>query len=366
MAIIDLFHLPKNEQEAHVLQVTQEEAHWPFDLSEEPSLRAALLQLGPEENVMLMTVHHIACDGWSMNLLLRELIQLYEAFSAGLASPLPELDIQYADYAAWQHQWQETAGFQAQLSYWRQQLSGNLTPLELPMGHPRLMPRTFRYAKQRFELSQEVIGALKSISRQEGATFFMTLLAALKALLYCYTKQVDIRVGTLVANRYRIETEALIGCFVNTLVLRTDLSGDPDFKELLQRVRQVTLDAYEHQDIPFEKLIEYLDTAQDMNDTSLFQVLFILQNVPTQPAALPYLTVSPLTQGNEMRAFDLELSTFDLIFSLHEQSGALTINLRYNIDKFDEAAAKRILRDYNNLLVDIVSNPSHTLSTRLL
>ena len=259
-----------------------QEAQRPFDLAHGPLVRATLLWLEEQVYVLFLTMHHIVSDAWSRGILLREVATLYAAFSAGNPSPLPELPIQYADFAHWQRQWLRDERLQSQLDYWQQQLGGNLPVLELPTDHPRPVLQTFQGARQSFAIPKWLAGALRTLAQQEGNTLFMVLLAAFQTLLHRYTGQDDILVGTPVANRTRLETEGLIGFFVNTLVLRTDLAGNPPFRVLLQRVREVTLAAHTHQDVPFELLVDELQPTRDPGHSPLFQVMFALQNAPAR------------------------------------------------------------------------------------
>src|SRR5438034_897171 len=269
-----------------------EESGTPFDLGRGPLLRGKLLRLGEEEHALLLTMHHIVSDGWSVGVLVRELGVLYEAYAGGKESPLPELPIQYADYAEWQREYLQGEVLEEQLGYWRKQLGGELPVVELPGDHVRPAVRSYRGAQQELRVSREVTEKLKQRSREEGATLFMTLLAAFDVLLARYSGQEELVVGTPIANRTRVETEELIGCFVNTLVLRVDASGNPSFCELLRRVKQVALEAYAHQDIPFEKLGEELQPKRDLSRTAVFQGMFVLQNVPMAVMKLEGFAVS--------------------------------------------------------------------------
>jgi hypothetical protein len=255
--------MPEGQREAKARELATEETSLPFDLTAGPLLRATLLRLKPEEHILLLTMHHIVSDGWSMGIFYRELSALYEAFSKGNASPLPELPIQYADFTVWQREWLQGKKLEEQLTFWKEQLR-DITTLDLPTDHQRPSVQTFHGAKYTVQLSQDLTEALQGLSRKEGVTLFMTLLTAFQGLLHRYTGQDDIVVGTPIANRNRAEIEGLIGFFVNTLVMRTDTSGNPVFRELLKQVRKSTLDAYAHQDLPFEKLIMELQPERDL------------------------------------------------------------------------------------------------------
>ena len=280
LQVLDLQQLAETEREEKVKQLAAEEASKPFDLTKLPLLRASLLQLDAEEYVLLLTLHHIIFDGWSIGAFMQELAALYEAFSIGKPSPLPELSIQYADFAIWQREWLAGDRLQTQLNYWKKQLSGAPLLLELPADRPRPPAQTYRGAKESFLIPRTLRSALKKLSRQENVTLFMTLLAAFKTLLYRYTGQADIPVGSPIANRNRAEIQGLIGFFVNTLVWRTDLSGTPTFRQLLARIREVSLEAYAHQDLPFEKLVEELQPERKLSYHPLFQVAFVLRTEP--------------------------------------------------------------------------------------
>lgn len=355
LPMVDLRELSEVEREAKVLKLANEEAQQPFDLSQGPLLRTTLLQLGKMEHVMLFTMHHIVSDGWSMGVLIREVAALYEAFCAGKPSPLPELPIQYADFAVWQRQWLQGEVLEAQLDYWRQQLGSHPPVLRLPTDRPRPAVETFRGATSSFSLTTTLTEALKALSRNENVTLFMTLLAAFKALLFRYTSQDAILVGSVIANRNRAEIEGLIGFFVNTLVLRTDLGNNPSFRDLLGQVREVTLGAYAHQDLPFEYLVEKLQPERNLNHHPLFQVAFVLQNAPIKELKLPGLTLSSLELENRTAKFDLSLD-------MYETSSGLKGVFEYNTDLFDAVTITQMEKHFCNLLSGIVANPEQRLS----
>src|SRR5690349_10801181 len=280
---LDLSGLGSDERERRAAELATAEAQLPFDLSRGPLLRVNLLRLGVEEHVLLITMHHIISDGWSMGIMIRELTSLYEAYSRGAESPLAELPIQYADYAAWQRNWLQGEVLERQLEYWRRQLEDAPTFLELPTDKARPAVQSFRGSAQLRILDQTLSNQIKTLSRHRGVTLFMTLLTAYNILLYRYSGQRDICVGSPIANRNRAEIEGLVGFFINTLVLRTKLFDDCSVTELLKRVREVTLDAYAHQDISFDQLVEAVVPERALSHTPLFQVMFAVQNVPTQP-----------------------------------------------------------------------------------
>ncbi|HZT57847.1 MAG TPA: condensation domain-containing protein, partial [Pyrinomonadaceae bacterium] len=273
----ELGHLPERERAERVAQLAKEHARAPFDLSRWPLIRVKLLRLAEDEHVLLLSMHHIIGDGWSTGVFVREMAAIYKAFSAGRPSPLPELPLQYADFAIWQEEWLTGDVLQSHLDYWRGQLAGAALVLELPTDRPRPAVESFRGARYCFRLPEELTASLQKLSRKEGATLFMTLLAGFQTLLYRYTGQKDIVVGSPIANRNRAETEDLIGFFVNTLALRTQIEGNPRFSELLKKVREMTLGAYAHQDMPFERLVEELQPRRDLSRSPIFQVMFILQ-----------------------------------------------------------------------------------------
>ena len=308
LPLIDLSALRAEERSREASRWSAAEALRPFDLASGPLIRAELLRLAPEQHIGQLTLHHIATDGWSTGLLIRELAALYRAYAANQPSPLVELPVQYADFARWQRQWLEGEEMRSQLAYWRAQLSGAPPVLELPTDRPRPAVRTFHGATEELYLTRELSDGLIGLSRREGTTLFMTLLAAYQVLLSRYSGQRDISVGTPVAGRNYLEIEDLIGFFINTLVLRGDLSGDPSFQELLGRVREVVLDAQAHQNLPFEKVVEELEPERSLSHTPLFQVWFALQNVPREVLELPDLEIRTEAIAGETSKFDLNLS----------------------------------------------------------
>ncbi len=270
LPLIDLSEWSDTDREAEVQRILKKEAQRPFNLSSDLMLGASLLRLGEEEHILLLVMHHVASDGWSIGILFRELVVLYKAFSTGSPLSLPELPIQYTDFAHWQRQWLTGEVLQTQLNYWKQQLAGAPPLLELPTDRPRPSVQTFRGNSKYFQLNRDLTHKLLTLSQQSGKTLFMTLLAAFVTLLSRYSGQEDIVVGSPIANRNRSEIESVVGFFLNTLVLRTQLQGDPTFLELLERVREITLGAYDHQDIPFEKLVEELQPQRSLSHAPLF------------------------------------------------------------------------------------------------
>ncbi len=347
------------EGEDRAIELAAEESAKPFDLTVWPLLRIRLLKLGSEEFVALLTVHHIISDGWSMGVLVREIAALYAAFVEGKTSPLTELPLQYADFAAWQQEWLHGNVLEEQLDYWKKQLSGAPTVLELPTDRPRPAMQKFHGATERFAVPKDVAEQLLALSRQENATLFMTLLAAFNVLLYRYTGQRDILLGTPIANRNRAEIEDLIGFFVNTLVLRAQMEGDETFLSLLRQIRTTTLDAYAHQDLPFEKLVQELQPERDMSRSPLFQVMLILQNASRQAFELPGLTLSVFETKNRT-------AKFDLIMTLVEGTDGLAGELEYDTDLFDAATIKRMMGHFQTLLKSIAAHPEQRLTEHSL
>ncbi|WP_416212830.1 amino acid adenylation domain-containing protein, partial [Nostoc sp. LEGE 12450] len=361
VAVVDLQHLPQTEQKTAAQQLVQQQAIEPFDLASDALIRATLVMLSPTEQWLSLCMHHVVSDGWSMTVFVQELTTLYNAYSIGQPSlprrgtPLLPLPIQYADFAIWQRQWLVGGVLQNQLSYWKQQLANAPTFLLLPTDRPRPAVQTFNGAYLEFALSVELTQKLVELSQQQGVTLFMTLLAAYNTLLYRYTGQTDILVGTPIANRDRTEIEGLIGFFVNTLVMRTNLAENPTFNELLPRIREMALSAYAHQDLPFEMLVETLQPERDMSHTPLFQVMFALQNAPMSEIELTGLTVSSLP---------IESSTakFDLTLSMENTATGLVGAWEYNTDLFDRSTIERMSGHFVMLLESIINNPQQPIS----
>src|SRR6266496_3190761 len=294
ISAVDLRGLSPDERELEFQRLGAEAGRRVFDLAHDPLLRASLFQLDDDDHVLWLTLRHIVSDGWSMSVLFRELGVLYEAFLKDQPSPLADLPIQYADFALWQREWLQGEVLETQLDYWRKQLADTPAVLDLPTDNPRPALQTFNGAYHSLVLPRRLSDSVSALSRRSGTTLFMTLLAAFQALLGRYTNQEDVVVGTPIANRTRRETEDLIGFFVNTLVMRTDLSGNPSFRQLLHRVREVALQAYAHQDLPFEKLVQELKPERSLSHAPLFQVLFALQNAPTSAITLSDLNLRAL------------------------------------------------------------------------
>jgi amino acid adenylation domain-containing protein len=355
LAILDLRELNAQERQEKALQIAKQEAIKPFDLAKSPLIRTTLLWLDSTEYILLLNLHHIISDGWSMGVWLEEITALYPAYSQGKTSPLPELKIQYSDFAVWQRQWLKGEELHKQLDYWKQQLESNLPPLQLPIDKPRPPQLSQQGKKIDFSLPLDLSKQLQQLSKQEGVTLFMTLLAAFKTLLYCYSGQTDIRVGSPIANRDRTELEKLIGLFINTLLLRTDLSANPSFRELLGRVRKVTLGAYTHQNLPFEKIVEELQPDRYQSNLPLFQVWFVLQNSPNGTLELPNLTLQPLDIHNDTTGYDLGLF-------LEETPAGISGCFEYSTDLFIADTINQIADNFQTLLKEFVTTPDLTLN----
>jgi amino acid adenylation domain-containing protein len=355
LEILDLRRLNEPERRPEVERWLTVEALRPFDLEGGPLFRTALCRVEEDEHLLLINLHHIVCDGWSMGLLVHEMAALYEAFTSGAPSPLPELAYQYADFARWQRQWLQGEVLEAQVAYWREQLSDAAPVLDLPLDRPRPAQQTFSGALRTFELPEALVEGLNGVSRARSATPFMTSLACFAALLARYSGQHDVSLGTPIAGRNRLEIERLIGFFVNTLIIRADLKGNPSFQELLERVRSVSLGAFAHQDVPFEKLVDELRPERSLNTTPLFQVMFAFQNVSQELPHLPDLDLSLLRLHGE-------LSKFDLTLALAEGNGGRLGSVEYNTDLFDAATIDRLLRHLQALMRGVVNSPALPLS----
>ncbi|MBL1200096.1 MAG: amino acid adenylation domain-containing protein [Nostoc sp. GBBB01] len=355
LAVEDLRYLSENERTQEARRLATDFVKQPFDLSSQSLLRSKILQLNDRSYQLLVTLHHIIADGWSMGILIKELTALYEAFSTDKVSPLSELPIQYRDFVNWQRKWLDSERIQSLLSYWKQKLQGELPVLNLPTDRARSPVQTFNGAQAKLVLSQSLTKELKNLSRQQGVTLFMTLLTAFKILLYRYTGQTDILVGSPIANRNKAEIESLIGLFVNVLILRTELSGDLSFQELLRRVKSTALEAYIHQDLPFEKLVEELQPNRDLSYNPLFQVMFVLQNVQISNPTLSDVSVFYEEGYNGTSKFDLTLFMEDF-----EQG--LLATCEYNTDLFNADTITRMLGNFQTLLESIISDSEQCIS----
>lgn len=353
--LIDLAELSRSEQESSIASHAGEFASLHFDLAHGPLIRVRLLRLSDAEHVLLFCMHHIVGDLWSMNVLVNEWARLYDGFSRGETSPLDDLPVQYADYAIWQREWLRGDVLDEQLDYWRKQLADAPAVLGLSTDKSR-SNHSFEGVRLNVALPETLSSEIKAFSRREGATLFMTLLAAFGATLNYHAQQNDILIGTPIANRRQVEVENLIGFFLNTLVLRIDLAGDPDFRELLRRVRDVSLGAYAHQDVPFEKLVEELRPERSLSHNPLFQVAFTLDQVPVVTSTPGGLTLSPV----EM---DKGMVQFDLILHLADTGAGITGTLQYQTGLFEDRTMQRFFRHFETILTEVVHSPDLRLST---
>jgi iturin family lipopeptide synthetase A len=354
LPVTELSHLPELEREVEAQRLARQEARQPFDLARGPVFRAKLLRLASQDHVLVFNMHHIVCDAWSIGVLVREVSAIYNNFSNGQPSLLPELDIQYADFSAWQRELLSGPLLDEQLEYWKRKLAA-VEPLNLPTDRPRAGIQRPDGATTRFTVPKELTESLKVLSRKQTATLYMILLAAFQALLGRYSGQSDIAVGSPIAGRLRTETEALIGVFINTLVLRTDLSSQPDSMELLQQVKETTLEAYAHQDVPFERLVEVLLPQRDLTQMPLFQVLFVFQNVPFTALELGAAKMLPFDVDNGAAQFDVTLM-------LEETSSGMEGSIAYNKGLFDAATMRRMIEHYQMLLSGVVENPKQPIA----
>jgi hypothetical protein len=353
--IIDLGVHAEGEREAAARNLATQETQIPFDLSVGPLLRARILKLGAEDHILLLTMHHIVSDAWSAAIFFQELAALYEAFMDEKPSPFPELSVQYADYAAWQRNSLQGELLETQLSYWRKHLLGAPSLLQLPSDRPRPESRTFAGAYEAIPLPTDVANSAKEFCQREGVTVFMVLLAAFNALLSRYSGQEHIVLGTDIANRTSAETERMIGFFINLLPLHTDLSGDPDFRHLVSRVREVALGAYAHQDLPFDKLVEDLRPERSLSHNPIVQALFVMQNIPSQRRQLA---------GVEMRYFPIPItrSKFDVAVFIRESNGTMFQDWLYSTELFDRVTILRMAAHFEALLRDALAHPEKRVS----
>jgi amino acid adenylation domain-containing protein len=354
LPVIDLSTLAEHLREQQARQLATEEARLPFDLARGPLLRTKLLRMAKDRWVFLLTMHHIIADGWTMVLFWRELGAIWRAYGKGQNSPLPEPVLQYGDFATWQRGWLTGPVLQRQMSYWRRQLEG-VHPVELPLDRPRSGLQTNSGALYDFCVSASLVSGLQELSRKSGTTLFMVLLSAFQLLLYRYTGETDVTVGTYIAGRNRAELECLLGFFLNTLTLRVDLSGDPTFFELLARVKDTTLDAYVHQDVPFAKIVEELQPHRDLNRNPFFQVVFQMLNLPpvSQHAEAVDAPQIPVHRGTAI---------FDLTFTLWESGKTLKGHVEYNTDIFNADTIARYVTHYKTLLGGVAEDPEQHIS----
>jgi amino acid adenylation domain-containing protein len=357
MPTIDLGHLAETDREAEAQRIIDTEGRRPFELSHGPLIRSLLLRLGEEEHILLVTTHHIVTDGWSMGIFQRELTELYAAFAAGRPSPLPELPIQYSDYACWHQRWLEGSAYETQLAYWKQQFATLPPALELPTDHPRAAVHAYRaYSgnQQTLSLSKDLTRRLKNFCQTEAVTPFMMLLAAYEILLHRYTGEEDIVVGTPIAGRRMAEMEPLIGLFINVLALRVSVSGNPTFRELLRRVKEAALGGYANQDLPFETLVREIHPDRTLSHNPIFQVMFVLQNEPMPPMEFGGLRLSDVLVNNVTTNFDL---TLDIV----ERDKQFLIKFECNADLFEKETIARMMGHFETLLAGIVAHPEQRI-----
>lgn len=360
LTVIDLQHIAAADRDTEAVRLAYAEAHTAFDLATGPIIRATVLQLAPDDFVWLWTMHHIISDGWANSVLIREVVTLYTAFLEGKPSPLPELTIQYADYAIWQREYLSGATLDDHMAYWKGQLGGELPVLNLPTDFPR--PATFS-DKGGFRvdaLGPDDLASFKQLCTQERVTLFIVLMAAMQSVLFAATGQDDIVLGTDVANRNRVETEHLIGFCINQLVLRTKLDGNPSFRELMARSWKVALGGYANQDMPFDMLVKELNPRRAANRTPLFQAKLVLQNTPVESLVFPGVEISEVLVANHT-------SKFDLMFSAQEDElGGLRIGTTYNADLFKPATIERLVRHMQFTLKAMVAQPDLRLDAYLV
>ncbi|MBD2385063.1 non-ribosomal peptide synthetase [Cylindrospermum sp. FACHB-282] len=355
LCCVNLQHLPEVEREITVQQWVTQEATKPFTLSQAPLMRATLLQTDIQEYVLLVTMHHIISDAWSVGIVIRELSVLYQAFIQNQPHTLPELDIQYADFVQWQREWLQGDRLDKQLAYWKHYLAGVPPVLKLPTDRPRPPVQTFQGQYQRFELGSDLSIALKQLAQENSSTLFMVLFAAFATLLHRYSSQQDIVVGTPIANRNQLELEPLIGFFVNTLVLRAQFDETLTLRELLKQVRQGAMESYAHQDVPFEKIVEALQPERNLSHSPIFQVWFVLQNTPSETLQLPDVTLTPLLS-------ETKIAKFDLTLSMSETKSGLVGVWQYNTDLFDAGTIARMVEHFQVLLTAIATNPQQQIN----
>jgi len=355
LPLTDLSELAASEADSRARQILYDESHLPFDLSRGPLLRARLIRIGAEEHLLIVVMHHIVSDGWSIGVLVREVAALYDAFLNRKESPLPELALQYGDYAAWEREWLSGEVVDEQLSYWREHLKGTGGLLDLPTVRPRPAVQGYQGAQMQVKLGEELSRGLKELSQREGTTLFMTMLAGIDALLHRYSGQKDIVVGTPVANRGRGELEGMIGLFVNTLALRVNVTGEEKFTTLLQRVREAAIGAYAHQDLPFERVVEEVQPERTLSHAPLFQVMFIMNTGLAELPRLSGLAAEVLEVGNTTAKFDLTLS-------FQEREGRIEGGLEYDTELYDEGRARQMLEHYVRLLEGVATNPESLVS----
>lgn len=356
LSLVDLQDLAADRQSIEVKQLIKAEAQIPFKLSTDALWRTKLLQLSRESHILIITIHHIISDGWSMGVLVNDLTSLYQSFCNQTSPTLPALTLQYADFAEWQYQWLQGDRLASQLNYWKQQLEGALPILDLPSDRPRPSTQTYRGAVATFQYDRHLTQQLEKLSQRSGVTLFMTLLTAFTVLLYRYSGQQDLVIGSPIANRNRVEIENLIGFFANTLPLRIKVDHNSTFEQLLTQVQAITLDAYSHQDLPFDLIVEELKIERHLSHNPIVQVMFALQNSPLPPIKLPNLEISQIV------SFDSGAARFDLEMHLWESPEGLRGDVVYSTDLFNSDTIQRLIGHFKTLLGGIVSNPQHRVA----
>ncbi|MCP6760180.1 MAG: amino acid adenylation domain-containing protein [Fischerella sp. CENA71] len=365
--VIDLRHIPESERKIEAQKLVDAEILTHLDLTQLPIIQWAVFKLSDQEHIFTHVEHHMAHDGWSFNVFLSELVALYEAFLAGKPSPLPELSYQFADFASWQREWAQTPEAQAQLAYWQQKLAGIPPLLELPYDRPRPKEQTYNGDHVRMELPVDLCESLRVFSHKEGVTLFMTMLEAFIILLHRYIGQDDIFIGSAVANRRMHQIEKIIGMIVNNLVLRTDVSGNPSVRELLERVRQVTMEAYANEDVPFDKVVEAIRPVRNLSHNPLFQVMFSFHNSAKPHLNFPGLDITlQEPASNKSAKFDLDflvIPRFEQSVQHGAKTGAkgITLVLEYNSDLFDAETIQAMLEQYEQVLIEMVANPEQQI-----
>ncbi|MEB3150561.1 MAG: condensation domain-containing protein [Sphaerospermopsis sp.] len=358
LAISHIQKLPAAAQEQEITNLVFQEAKQPFDLTQIPLFRVKILQLNSQEFVLVLTMHHIITDAWSIEILVAELITIYQGYFHQRPVNLPELPIQYADFAVWQRKYLTGKVLEKHLNYWQEKLGNNLPELKLPTDYPRPKIPTHQGAKKTLLISQDFSEKIKSISLHFGSTLFMTLLAAFEILLHYYSEQEDIVIGIDVANRNRAETERLIGFFVNQLVLRISIDKNLTFQELLQQVKSVTLDAYSHQDLPFDLLVNTLNPKRSLNISPFFQVKIVLESIHSTSFDFPELIINPLPKPSIQ-------TQLDLILRIKETAQELTINFEYSTDLFNESTITGMMNNWRKVLHQVVAKPDMKLTALL-
>ncbi len=351
---LSLTHLPGTEREAEAARLASIEGHRPFDLSKGPLFRATVIDMGPDDHALLLTMHHVISDGWSVGILVREIVALYDSEQRGLPSPLPELDVQYADFSEWQREHLSGETLERYWRYWLDHLGNQVTELELQTDFPRPPHFTDRGAMVMTIVEKELTTKLKAFCQQERLTLFPLLLAGIQTVLHCQTGTEKVVIGTDVANRNRAETEPIIGFFVNQLVLQTDFGGNPSLRQVVRRAWDTALGAYAHQDFPFDFLVKKLNPKRDPSRMPLFTVKFVLQNAPATLLSLTDLTIAPLL-------YDNTTAKFDLLFSVQEEEGKLVNVITYKTDLFKPATIARVVRHLELTLATFVAQPDLAL-----